>query len=185
MKKIFVLFALLLSLPIKGSIAQTKTSTSTKSENKLSIKKDLLGKEFIGYMGEYFLNNTKQYYHISVNESDHGNFYIMEGNLKTQKNFMYICDKIISQNEDTVIAECDTYMRLNPVGILYIKIIKDKLQIDDKEEDIFYVSIGNNKECIEKYNSPISFEKHCNPKTNKNISFLRLYNLHPYNPNKD
>lgn len=178
MKKVFALLFLLSSLPVMASLVPTKLHPQIKPDEKLSIEKDLLGKEFIGYMGESFLSNTKQYYHISINKSDFGGFYIVEGNLKTQKNFMYICNKIILQTDDTIIIECGSVS----VDILYIKMIKDKLRVDDKEEYIFYVSIGDNRECIEKYNSPISFEKHCNPKTNKNILYLKLYNLHPYNP---
>ena len=75
-----------------ASLVPTKLHPQIKPDEKLSIEKDLLGKEFIGYMGESFLSNTKQYYHISINKSDFGGFYIMEGNLKTQKNFMYICN---------------------------------------------------------------------------------------------
>ncbi len=86
-----------------------------------------------------FPNNTEKYYHVSITDCKGiCNFYIMEGDLETRKNIMYLCDKIILQD-------------------------------------------GNNRKYIEKYKTPLSFEKYCNSKTNKDILYLKLYNLHPYN----
>ena len=168
-KKIFVLLFILISLPVMA-------------EDGLIIN-DILNKEFTGYMGKMFPNNAEKYYHISITDCEGVcNFYIMEGDLETRKNIMYLCDKIILQDKEKIIARCDMVSGLNPMGFVYIKIMKDKLQLDTGYEDIFYASIGDNRECIEKYNSPLSFEKYCNPKTNKDILYLKLYNLHPYNP---
>ncbi|MHA1575551.1 MAG: hypothetical protein ACTSXL_05380 [Alphaproteobacteria bacterium] len=47
-----------------------------------------------------------------------------------------------------------------------------------KKEKFIYVSIGDNKNCIEKYSLIRDFRRYCNPKTNKNIKLLKLYNLH-------
>lgn len=155
MKKIFAILFLLLSVPVWA-------------EEKYE---EYIYQGYDAYVGEYFLNKTPKNFLVDIGRHNNS-LYILEKYPLSHELIMYICDDI-SQESNKIFMECD-----DGYNTVFIKIIKDKLKVENKEEDIFYVSVGDNEECIRKYNSPLSFEKYCNPKTNNDIKFLKLYNLH-------
>jgi hypothetical protein len=59
---------------------------------------------------------------------------------------------------------------------LFIKL--EMVYSDNKTDKIIFVSMGDDKEFIKKYSSPDKFKEYCNPKTNKKIKNLKLYNMH-------
>ena len=155
MKKVFIVLFLILAMPM---IVKAKYE-------------DYVYQGYYAYIGEYFLNKTPKTFLVDIGRHN-DSLYILEKYPESHKLIMYICDDI-SDEGNRIFMKCD-----DGNNNVFIKIIKDKLKVEDEEQDIFYVSVSDNEECTNKYNSPLNFEKYCNPETNKDIKFLNLYNLH-------
>ncbi len=138
---------------------------------------DYIHNEYEGYMGKYFLNDHERIIGADINWNDQekGSIYILERDLEKPGHTLWMCSEPLKKSKlGGYIFQCASP---DYVGDVYIKL--DMTYLDDsKIEKIIYVSITDNQECIEKYHTLSDFEKYCNPKTNQNIKYLKLYNLH-------
>ena len=172
-KIIYVVLGLLILVGISTSLVIHKSSNSFIISN-VNLS-EFIHQEYEGYIGEYFLNNKKQYMGADIGNND-GGIYLLERNYNTQSHIMYICSKPLNETKDYYLFRCNIAYSENTQD-LFLKLEMAYLD-ESKKDKIVYVSIGDNRDCIEKYTSPRDFKKYCNPQTNENITYLKLYNLH-------
>ena len=147
-------------------------TTSVKS----SSLDDYVGQGYSGYMGKYFLNDKEKLLGADIAKTKQNGLYILERDFEKQTHILYVCNDILKQTETSIFMQC---LSLAIDGYIFIKLELAEMENEQNQmEKVIYVSIGDDKTCIEKYTSPISFEKHCNPKENKDITYLKLYNVY-------
>ncbi|MBN2675868.1 MAG: hypothetical protein JXR30_01295 [Alphaproteobacteria bacterium] len=129
---------------------------------------------YIGYSPSYFLSISPHMYAVKIIQKNE-NVFVEQTDFNTKGVIKYVCthDQALRSG---YLLKCKPHY-LKPI---YIKFIMDTLD-DSSKERVIFVSIGDNKECIKKYNRIEDFEKYCNPENYDDISLLNLYNLHIFN----
>lgn len=167
-------FLIFLILPIIISCSVNKIEIQ-ETNYKFPLS-DYIHNGYTGHSGKYFLSDKEKIYGADINKNDDG-IYLLERNLTDKTATMYLCSAPIQRTKlGGYLFHCNApYINASD---LFIKL--DMVYADDSEqkEKMIFVSVGDNKDCIEKYGSPIDFEKKCNPKTSNKITYLKLYNLY-------
>lgn len=148
------------------------SNCSTVNENFIDLPlSSYIHNEYEGYSGKSFFNDKDFYVGADINwiDKEKNSIYLLERSLEESSHCIYICKK---QNKTTLggyLFKC----KYNDKA-LYLRL---ETKLENKEK-IVYVSISDNQDCITKYKHTNNLEKYCNPKTNKSISYLKLYNLY-------